>query len=420
MVSTEIPNSVHSSKTSSSRVLFVLLSPLPSASADWARIGFFASFLKGLGTNVVIVGAFSAKTMNQAGITEWNGIKIYNLIPVIILRNIIAQILNIICSLPVSFFLFLIIRPKVVIMSVPSGGNPLGCYNVARLFRCSIITDYRDEWEDYTYSLSQSKISKNFLNIIKNAMTKCYRNSDTVITPTEPFLKSLKSRGIENVKIIRNGADIAVFRPKDRILSRNKFGVSNNDFVLVYSGNVGGYYRLDILVHALKQITEKYDANVKLIIAGRGIGLQDVLKLARDIGLQDKVIYIGKIMNKEELVDALCASDVGIIPYNSNQLWKNSLPVKSLEYLACGLPVIATAHKDSLLGKMITENDLGLVAQPEDIDSLSEAINTLKLSEDLRVNASAKALSIIRQDYDRNKLALEFYSIVLRYLNDRR
>jgi glycosyltransferase involved in cell wall biosynthesis len=418
MNSAEIPNSVHPTKSSRSRVLFILLSSLPSASADWARIGFFASYLKGLGTDVVIAGAFSAKTIDQAGVTVWNGIKIYNLIPVIILRNIIPQILNIICSIPVSLFLILITRPNVIIVSVPSSGNPLGCYIIARLFRCKIITDYRDEWEDYTYSLSQSKLARTFLNIIKNTMTKCYRSSDTVITPTEPFARSLKNRGIEDVKVIRNGADITIFRPKDRIQSRSKMGVSNNEFVLIYSGYIGGYYRLDILLHALKQIIEKYDSNVKLIIAGRGISLQYVLNLAHDLGLQDKVVYIGKIVNKEDLVDALCAADAGIIPYNSNKLWRNSLPVKSLEYLACGLPVIATAYKDSLLGKMIIENELGLVANPEDVDSLCEAINTVKIRKDLRVNASARALSIIHQDYDRNKLALEFYSTVSRYLND--
>lgn len=414
-----MPNS-RDSKLSKAKVLFILLSPLPSPTAAWARIGFFAKFLKDRDINVAMVGAFSAKTISQAGSEDWNGIKIHNLIPLIMSTSIIAQILSIIFSSIMSIFLFLTIRPAVVIISVPSSGIPMGCYMIASLFKCRIITDYRDQWEDYNHGLTKSKISKWFLNSVKNTMTRCYEMSSIVITPTEPFAESLRNRGIEKVQVLPNGADISTFRPKDRMLTRTKLGISNGDFVIIFSGHVGRYYRLDTVVLALKKAKDTYGSDIKLLIAGRGNELQAILKLAKDVGLDGKVMYIGKILDKEELVDALCASDIGIIPYDSNQLWKNSIPVKSLEYLACGLPIIATAYKDSLIGRMINENELGLVAQPEDITSLSDAIYKLKMDLVFRSSAHTRALTFIERNYDRNKLATQLHSHVLTFLKDGR
>jgi glycosyltransferase involved in cell wall biosynthesis len=397
-----------------SRIVFILLSPLPSPSAAWTRIGFFATYLKEHGIDVTVAGAFSARSLEKAGIIEWEGVKIYNMVPVIILNNHVVQILNFVVALFASIYLFVVLRPRVVIISVPSSGNPLACYITARMFRCDIITDYRDEWEDYIYSLSRSRISRIYNNMNRNMMSRCYRNSRIVVTVTEPLAKSLNRRGVknENLRIIQNGADTRTFRPKDKQRCREKFGIPKDDFVLIYSGHIGGYYRVDLLVRALKQ-AEKSDANIRLIIAGHGSSLQVILRLAKDIGLQDKVVYIGKIMNKEDLADALSASDIGIVPFDSNQLWKNALPAKFLEYLSCGLPVVATVYPDSLLGKMIAEYELGLVAQPEDVDSLSNAISRLKVDRKVRSIASTRAISVIHQNYDRHKLASRFLSDVL-------
>lgn len=399
-------------------ILFILLVPLPYPGAAWTRIEFFARYLQSYNYNVAMAGAFSAKTIYQAGSAEWNGIKIYNLIPVIILTNFVCQIFNIICSLLVSFFLFLVLKPKLVIISVPSSGNTLGCYIIARLFKSKVITDYRDEWEDYIYNLSESKVYRAFQQTIKDIMTKCYSASKAVITPTEPFVNSLVRRGVRDVKLIPNGADLSVFKPMDKMICKDKFGISAEDFVLVYSGYIGGYYRVEKLVQALGQFVKKHGTNTKLLIAGHGSALQCVLNLADNIGLRDNVIYLGKIINKGDLVNALCASDVGIIPYDSNPMWRNSLPAKSLEYLACGLPVIGMTYKDSLLGKLIVENNLGLITEPEDTNGLYDAIYRMITDKDFRISASKRSFPFIDQYYNRHKIASEFMKIVLSCVKD--
>jgi hypothetical protein len=67
-------------------------------------------------------------------------------------------------------------------------------------------------------------------------------------------------------------------------------------------------------------------------------------------------------------------SDVGLIPYDDNPLWKNSLPAKFFEYCACEIPVIATAYADSLLAELIRKYDIGLTSPPMNEAKLAEAI----------------------------------------------
>jgi glycosyltransferase involved in cell wall biosynthesis len=398
------------------KILFLYHNPTPSPDAGWTRIEFLSEFLTQKGYEVSVAGAFSYKTLANAGVLMSKGIRIINLCPVIGLTDIFSLAFNIMSSTVASFFILAFVRPDIIIISLPNGGYGVGSYMIANFFKRKIVTDYRDEWEDYLINEAKSQINKYVYKRLKNIMTKCYYNSNVLIAVTQRVADSLKKRGLRDMKVIPNGADTTLFRPMDKIECRDKIGISKDDFVLIYSGGVGGYYRLDVVLRALQEFVTSCEAKARLLIVGHGTSLQSLLKLADDIGLKDKVTYLGKTLDKHKLVTFICASDVGIVPYDSNPLWKNSVPAKCLEYFACGLPVIATAYKDSLLGKMIIENELGALAEPENPHLLYESLKILKANTDLGDKMIIRGPSFIKRHYDRCKIASEFYNVVLQCL----
>lgn len=393
------------------RILFHYYYPVPHPGAAWRRIGFFAEYLKDKGHKVAIAGAFSLKSLDKAGLSKWRGIRLINLTPIILVENSFSLIFNAISSVITSILPYVLIRPDVVIISVPPGERILGSFIAAKLFGIKIVIDYRDEWEDSMICIAKSRIYKRSAKSLKNFMTRCYLNSDLVVTVTEPLAHSLSLRGLRNVKVVTNGANCNVFRPHSKNVSRRKIGFDIHDFIIVYSGVVGSYYRLDIVVRALKKVIER-GYNVKLLMVGAGADLETVLDLTEQEGLKNNVFYLGARCDELELAEILSACDIGIIPYDSNTLWKNSLPAKALEYFACGLPAIATVYKDSLLGKLIFENGIGMVCDPEDTQALADTVVKVYTDTNLMRDGGSKAVFLIERLFDRRKIAEQFLTLL--------
>jgi len=392
------------------KILFVLHTPNPFPRAVWSRISFFAQFLKDKGHEVSFNCAFSFKTLNRFGVTNWRGLKLYTITPIIMVNNTFSSILNILSSVLTTFLMIIFKRPHVIVISIPRGETAFGSCLVALALRKKIIIDYRDEWEDYLINTSKNENYKRFIKYLKKRMTKYYLKSSQVITVTEPLVNNLKKRGITNVRLITNGADTKIFKPRDKIKLRKEMGFEKNDFIFIYSGGMAEYYRLDLVVNSIGKLIQK-KKNVKLLLVGHGPFLEDLKKLIVKNGLQNYIIYLGEVTEKLELAKILSASDVGIVPFDANPLWKNALPSKALEYFACGLPVVATIFNDSILGKMITENKLGLICEPENVTALTNSLEKICNDALLTKTAQERGCKLIQERFDRNKLAQEFVNL---------
>jgi glycosyltransferase involved in cell wall biosynthesis len=386
------------------KVSFFLGFVNPFPAAGWTRIGFFAENWSKKSCIIEVFGIFSYKAFSKRGIKKLNNINIFNIIFSMNLMHPLIFILNTLISWMVSTLVLLSRRPNVAIVSVPTGDFGLGALLACKLTRIKCIVDYRDEWEDSTVSLVNSRFGKFFYYAIKRFATLLYIKSEFIAVVTPNFVKSLRSRGAGNVRLIPNGADAKTFKPAPHKKIREFFEI-------FYSGSVGGYYRLDVAVRALSRLKENGVRNIKLVIVGEG-EVSKVLNLARELGVRDLIEYKGVINDKWKLAKLIAESDVGLVPYDGNLLWKNSLPAKFFEYCACGIPVIATTYDDSLLAKFIKRHEIGLIAPPMDDGRLAEAIYEVYQNSNFRELSRKRARAFIEEKFDRNKIAEEFLRLV--------
>ncbi len=394
------------------KILFFLLLPNPYPGAAWTRISFFAQYLKDKGHKVSIAGVFTPTSLKKAGFKKINGIRLLNITPLIISANFFSLLFNVF-SMITTIPLIMVLRPNIVVISVPPGQAALGVFTIIKLFRKKIIFDYRDEWEDHVIGISKSKFDRNAFNIFKRIMSWCYRHSDKVSVVTEIYRQKFNERNVKNTELLLNGADCNIFKPyiEEKSKSRYLLGFSDDDFILIFSGNIVGYYRVDLIIKALKIVNLKL-TKIKLIIVGYALAsdIKGLNILISDLGLQNNIKYIGTKIDKTELAKLISCCDVGIVPYDGNPLWKNSLPVKSFEYFACGLPIVATAYKDSILGKLVESNNIGIVSEPESVECLASSIEKIYHSD---IEAAGKrAVSLMKTTYDRNIIAIKFLKIL--------
>lgn len=401
------------------RILFFLGWPIPFPGAAWTGVSFYAAYFMRKGHKVDVAGTFSPRSLRKAGAAYWKGIRIYNLCPTVESSGVFPLISSVFLSIISLVPLLLILQPESVVISVPRGEPALGAYLASRLVGAKVVIDYRDEWEDFAISLAKSRVSRRVSMCFKDLMSRIYNRSDLVIAVTQAFARSLSLRGISGIKVVSNGADITIFKPYDKELVRERLGLRKEDFVIVYEGSSGGYYRLDIVVKSLARMVHE-DANPKFIIVGSQPGVDGILKLARSVGLDKNVLYLGAKDDKKELAEILSSADVGVVPYDDNPFWRNTYPVKFFEYCACGLPVVATTFEDSILSDLITENNLGIVVPPLDDSRLSEAI--MRFYEDIsfREVAGKRARLLAEEMFDRNKTAKVFHESIIRMMEAKR
>lgn len=358
-----------------------------------------------------VVGVFPTGSLGKAGLKVWNNVRIFNTCPAINVKNVFFRLLNAFSQVMTLVPLFLFLSPEVVIISIPPVDSAVVAYLASRLARARVVIDYRDEYEDYKIK-SSSGISRTAFKLLKALMTKIYLRSELIVTVTQSVADSLSLRGINNARIVPNGADAAVFRPYDREPNRQKLGIGKDYFIIVYNGKIGEYYRLDVAIHALAELEKEIREKVKLLMVGAGPDLPKIMAMAKDLDLEDNVVYLGVKENRKELAEIISVSDVGIIPYDDNPLWKSALPAKFFEYCACGVPVIATIFEDSILSRMLREYQIGLAVPPNDDESLKNAI--IKIYEDCpyREAAGRRARRLIEEQFDRKKIAEKFLQLI--------
>jgi glycosyltransferase involved in cell wall biosynthesis len=226
------------------------------------------------------------------------------------------------------------------------------------------------------------------------------------VTPN--LAASLKIRGVTDVRLVWNGADVTVFKPYARNIGRKKLALSDSDFIIIYNGVIGGYYKLDFVIRALAKLNDQI-ISIKLIMIGDGPDPAFILELSKKLSLHDKVLYLGVKNDKYEIAKILSAADVGIIPglYSRGQL-----PVKSFEYCACGIPVIAAVYEDSLLAAFIREYRIGVTSPPMDEEKLAKAIYRIYKDKSFREAAGKRARAVVEEKFDRTKIAEFFLKLI--------
>ncbi len=154
--------------------------------------------------------------------------------------------------------------------------------------------------------------------------------SDGVIAVAEALKADLVALGspAEKIRVLRNGVDLAMFRPIDRAAARNSLNVDGA--VLASVGSLIARKGHDIAIGTLAHLPE-----ATLIIAGEGPELGALKSLADRLGVGARVRFAGQLRH-DGLIDVYNAADALVLA-STREGWPNVL----LEAMACGTPCIA-------------------------------------------------------------------------------
>ncbi len=198
---------------------------------------------------------------------------------------------------------------------------------------------------------------------------------DRVSSISHHMVDRINSKGIQKEKTILfpNWVDTKKIYPmphRDN-LYRSKLGISNDQIVILYSGNMGAKQGLEIIIETAKQLQE--DQRLVFVLCGNGSVKSDLEKTASVL----QNIKFMDLQPPEQLNQLLNSADIHILPQQAGAA-DLVMPSKLLGMLASGKPVIATANPGTELADNVGR--VGIVTQPGDVDALVQAMEKTALS----------------------------------------
>jgi len=330
----------------------------------------------------------------------------------------VIEAINLLVNAILSFamtLIILILRPKVVIVSIPDSYLVIACYLGCILTRSRLIIDVRDPQEEILVHVNKRGFSHLIARLLRRTNYSIYRRIHAVTGVTRTLITMLAREIRRPIHYAPNGADLEVFKPISREEARKKLGFDQDSILIAYVGYLSsyGYYNILPVLVAIRRIRKKLGINVKLVVAGPiyDEGVKRIIK-----SFKDELEYAG-VLDTEKLVTLLSACDIGVIPRVGDPIYNYAVPVKFYEYVAMGLPSIVIANKGGELAKIVEENKLGFVCEPEDQACLENSILTLAINKDL-LDKLRRNVLVFRRYIDRRIGAERLYRLIKELLQE--
>lgn len=193
-----------------------------------------------------------------------------------------------------------------------------------------------------------------------------------VVAVSNPLSAWSRSRGAKSVTVVPNGANTTWFRPAvwkaHRLEIRNSFHLGDLP-VLGFVGSLKAWHGLKVLFDALEIVGKTQELG--LVIVGDGPLLQNLKARSRELPASIRTTFTGAIA-QADVPAYLAAMDVAVAPYVGEEPFYFS-PLKVAEYMAAGLPVIASDFESV----RVMVGQTGRLVPPGDPQALAGALSEL-------------------------------------------
>lgn len=210
--------------------------------------------------------------------------------------------------------------------------------------------------------------------------------ADTMLTVHEPLRELALARGVapDRITVVMNSADPALFAPRGSAPQRS----AGEPLRLVHHSALQRIYGLQVAVEAMAILRDRPDAPlVSLDVYGEGPHRAAIEAAIARHGVDDRVHLHGRVPI-ERLPALLAEADAGLVPSLPEPYLQYSLSTKLLEYVALGIPVIASDL--ATFRSHFTDDALRYVAAG-DASALADAIVSLSHEPHAAAQRAAEA-----------------------------
>lgn len=203
---------------------------------------------------------------------------------------------------------------------------------------------------------------------------------DAVTVNTRFLAARMQRLGVApgRVVYVPNGVERARFEGLDRGAGarlRLRYGLVGKPTVL-YLGTLSlASHPLFLLLEAFARVSRQVP-EARLVWLGGGEDRPRIAQRVRELGLGEQVRFLGAV-DPAEVPNYLLLADLTVDPVHDDQVARARSPLKILESMACGIPVVTGDVGDRR--EILADGAAGLLVRPGDPEALAEGIASLLL-----------------------------------------
>lgn len=219
----------------------------------------------------------------------------------------------------------------------------------------------------------------------------------------ELTIREILGNSINKTPIVRinHGIDLRKISQNSKLKTKDYLSVVSAARLVEKKG-------LDYFIRSIPHILSKHP-NTQFQIVGDGICKENLIGMAKDLGVEKSVKFLGSKPNKEVL-EIIEQADVFVLPcVEASDGDMDGIPNVIQEAGALGVPVCSTWI--SGISEIVEHGRTGILVQPRDPLALSQAVNTLLANPSLRNIMSLNAKRKAKKEFDMNKQFNKFLNI---------
>ena len=262
-----------------------------------------------------------------------------------------------------------------------------------------VVYEVRGFWEDTWLSrhvgTRDLKLSDRYLRT-RALETHCMQSADLVATLGEAMRDEILERGVDpdKVIIVPNGVSEEFLQPlpDDQGKLKASLGIRPGEHVVGLVSSLVAHEGIGTLLEAVKILNDR-GVRTRALIVGDGPERPALQRQAAALGLD--AIFPGRVpMSQVRAYHAVL--DVFVVPRTPDRVCQLVTPLKPVEAMASGLPVVVSGVK--ALSEIVNDKVTGLLSAPLDPAALADVLSELLDSPDLRAELGANAREWVARD----------------------
>lgn len=241
--------------------------------------------------------------------------------------------------------------------------------------------------------------SKLIIGPINKIVDYIYKNSAKIFVTSESFR--------ENVSARVDDADKVIYLPQyaeELYTPTERADVeeipSDEKFKIIFTGNIGYAQGLDILPKAAEILKEKGELGIQFVLVGDGRYKEKLTEEIATRGVSEQFVLVDR-QPAERIPALLAACDVAFLSFMDSPLFEMTIPAKLQSYMACGIPVVASASGET--ARIIAEANCGICCPLGDAKALVDALIKMQQSDKLE-KMSQNAVAYNKANFNKVEL----------------